>query len=220
MLFFIGVMVRHERGAEMKKDRTAEDRKMETRRRITIRLRDSRGVSLIEVLIAIVILTVGISSVAMMQYMAVAGNSFGRETQIASELGQELLERMRSTPVRDDTGAIATLFAPGAHPTPDDDAVLQNPVGAGDASYDPVTRAGGVTFTRVWWVEDDCRSVVINDADPNESLCTPVPPSACAAGAAMNNVKAVAVRVCWMGKDGNNHSITLNGVKWDESATP
>ncbi|NOZ24892.1 MAG: type IV pilus modification protein PilV [Nitrospirae bacterium] len=183
-------------------------------------IRDKEGVSLIEVLLAIVILTVGISSVAMMQYMAVAGNAFGRETQIASELGQELLERMRSTPVRDDSGAVNIIFSSGAHPTPDDDALLQNPVGSGDPDYDPVTRAGGVTFTRIWWVEDDCRSVLINDPSPNELLCTPVPASTCAAGAGMNNVKAVAVRVCWTGKNGSNHSITLNGVKWDETATP
>jgi len=181
---------------------------------------NEEGVSLIEVLLAIVILTVGLMSVAMMQYMAVAGNAFGRETQIASELGQELLERMRSTPVRDSTGAVNTIFAAGPHPTPDDDAILQNPVGSGDADYDPVTRAGGTDFTRIWWIEDDCRSLVINDPVPNTLLCTPVPPSACASGAVMNNVKAIAVRVCWTDKNGGNHSVTLNGVKWDETATP
>ncbi|MEC4686510.1 MAG: type IV pilus modification protein PilV [Nitrospirota bacterium] len=181
---------------------------------------NKKGVTLIEVLVAIVILTVGLTSVAMMQYMAVAGNAFGRETQIASELGQELLEKMRSTPVRDDTGTVNSIFVAGTHPTPEDDTILQNPVGSGDADYDPVTRAGGMTFTRIWWVEDDCRSVDINDPIPTALLCTPAPPGACAGGAGMNNVKALAVRVCWTDKNGSNHTVTLNGVKWDETATP
>ncbi|NOY39148.1 MAG: type IV pilus modification protein PilV [Nitrospirae bacterium] len=181
---------------------------------------NNKGVTLIEVLVAIVILTVGLTSVAMMQYMAVAGNAFGRETQIASELGQELLEKMRSVPVRDNTGAVNSIFTAGTHPTADDDTILLNPVGSGDADYDPVTRAGGMTFTRLWWVEDDCRSVLINDPNPNALVCNPVPPGTCAGGAAMNNVKALAVRVCWTDKNGGNHSVTLNGVKWDETATP
>ncbi len=181
---------------------------------------NKKGVTLIEVLVAIVILAVGLTSVAMMQYMAVAGNAFGRETQIASELGQELLERMRSTPVRDSASTVNSIFVAGIHPTSEDDTILLNPVGSGDADYDPVTRAGGMTFTRIWWVQDDCRSVVINDPVPTALLCTPAPPGSCANGAGMNNVKAIAVRVCWTDKSGGNHSVTLNGVKWDETATP
>ncbi len=183
-------------------------------------VKNKKGVTLIEVLVAIVILAVGLTSVAMMQYMAVSGNALGRETQIASELGQDLLERMRSTPVRNDTGTVNSIFVAYTHPTEEDNTTLQNPVGSGDADYDPVTRAGGMTFTRIWWVEDDCRSVVINDPNPNALVCTPAPPGACAGGAAMNNVKAIAVRVCWTDKNGGNHSVTLNGVKWDETATP
>ena len=181
---------------------------------------NKKGVTLIEVLVAIVILTVGLTSVAMMQYMAVAGNALGRETQIASELAQDLLERMRSTPVRNNTGTVNSIFAAYTHPTEEDSKTLQNPVGSGDADYDPVTRAGGITFTRIWWVVDDCRSVIINDPIPDTRVCTPAPPGACAGGAAMDNVKAIAVRVCWTDKNGANHSVTLNGAKWDETATP
>ncbi len=179
-------------------------------------LSDPGGVTLVEVLIAIVILTVGLMSVAMMQYMSVSGNAFGRELEIASKLGQELLERVRATDVKDDTGNIDPLFAPGLHPTADDDAALQNPVGSGIPGYDPVTRAGGISFTRIWWVVDDCRNIVINDPDPNTAVCDPPPEGTCAPGAGMNNIEAIAVRVCWTDKNGGTHSTTLNGVKWNE----
>jgi prepilin-type N-terminal cleavage/methylation domain-containing protein len=186
-------------------------------------IRNKKGLTLVEVLIAIVILAIGLLGVAMLQYMAIGGNAFGREMQLATKLGQEFLEVTRSTPFRDATGNINSIFQEGNHPNAFDvafDPSLQNPAGSGDPSYDSITRAGGMTFTRVWWVLNNCRNITINDPDPNKPVCNPVPPAACTGGSQMNNISAIAVRVCWIDQQGGNHSVTLNGVKWDETATP
>jgi prepilin-type N-terminal cleavage/methylation domain-containing protein len=150
------------------------------------------GLTLIEVMIAIVILAIGLIGVALMQYVAIGGNAFGREMQIATELGQERLEMIKST-------AYANV-ASGNEPLADPDP----------------SRFGGLTFTRRWWVANNCRNINValnpnNPCDPN---------SAVNCADAMNNMRAVAVRVCWVDKNGGNHSVTVNGVKWDETATP
>jgi len=184
---------------------------------------NKKGLTLIEVLIAIVILAVGLLGVAVLQYMAIGGNAFGREMQIATKLGQELLEVTRSTSFRDASGNINNIFQAGNHPTALDIAfnpILQNPAGSGDFNYEPVTRSGGNAFTRIWWVANNCRNLTINDPDPNIPDCNPVPPVACVGGASMDNISAISVRVCWVDKSGDNHSVTLNGIKWDETATP
>jgi len=155
-------------------------------------IRNSKGLTLVEILIAIAILSIGLLGVALMQYMAVAGNAFGREMQIATELGQEQMEIFKSTEYA---------------------SVISNSENCTDP--DP-SRFGGNTFTRAWWVADNCMNVDVA-LDPNNP-CNPQSAVNCAA--AMDNTKAIAVRVCWVDKYGGNHSVTLNGVKWDETATP
>lgn len=150
---------------------------------------DNKGFTLIEVLVAIVVLTVGLLGVAIMQYMAIGGNAFGREMQIATTLGQERLEIIKSTPY-------ASVDSGNDSPS----------------STDP-SRFGGLTFTRFWWVSNNCRNMNVT-----------LPSSPCTGGAScldsLTNVKAITVRVCWVDKNGGNHSATLSGVKWDETATP
>jgi len=160
------------------------------------KFRSQAGVSLVEVLVSIVILSIGLLGIAMMQYMAIGGNAFGRETQIATELGQELLEQTKSTSY---TNASLT------------DGFHSESLTSTDTS-----RFGGVTFNRVWWVKDNCRNhtVALTPTDP----CNSASASTCAD--AQSNMKATLVRVCWVDKNGGNHSATLNGVKWNEEATP
>ena len=160
------------------------------------KFRSQAGVSLVEVLVSIVILSIGLLGIAMMQYMAIGGNAFGRETQIATELGQELLEQTKSTSY---TNASLT------------DGFHSESLTSTDTS-----RFGGVTFNRVWWVKDNCRNhtVALTPTDP----CNSASASTCVD--AQSNMKATLVRVCWVDKNGGNHSATLNGVKWDEAATP
>jgi prepilin-type N-terminal cleavage/methylation domain-containing protein len=157
---------------------------------------NNKGLTLVEVLVAIVILAVGLLGVAMMQYVAIGGNAFGREMQIATELGQELLEQTKSTSYTD-----ANLTA-GLH-----SQTL--------TSAEP-SRFGGLTFNRVWWVQDNCRNinVTLTPSDP----CSPTSVVSCPN--LLINMKAIAVRVCWIDKNGGNHSASLNGVKWDETAAP
>lgn len=153
---------------------------------------NSKGLTLIEVLVAIVILAIGLLGVAKMQYMAVAGNAFGREMQVAVQLGQEKLEMIKSMSYIDVVSGNETLS--DAHPS----------------------RFGGVTFTRTWWVMENCRdiNVTLNPDNP----CDPDSTTNCLS--AMPNMKAVAVRVCWVDKNGGNRSVTLNGVKWNDEAAP
>ena len=154
------------------------------------------GVSLVEVLVSIVVLSIGLLGVAMMQYMAIGGNAFGREMQVATELGQELLEQTKSTIYTDSS------LTQGFH---------SETLTSADTS-----RFGGLTFKRVWWVQDNCRNhnVTLTPTDP----CNSASASTCVD--AQSNMKATLVRVCWVDKNGGNHSATLNGVKWDEAATP
>lgn len=155
-------------------------------------LTNNDGFSLVEVLVAAIVLAVGLLGVAVMQYTAIAGNAFGREMQMASEAAQEKLEVFRSA-------AYASVMS-------------------GDESLsDPsASRFGGLTFTRRWWVKDDCRDIDVeykpeNPCDPESKVnCTD----------SLTDVKAVAVRVCWVDKNGGNHSITLNSLKWNEAAAP
>ncbi len=168
---------------------------------------NNNGLTLIEVLVAIVILAIGLLGVAMMQYMAIAGNAFGREMQIATELGQERLEIIKSVNYANVTAGMTNA---GIYWWASEALSDANP-----------SRFGGLTFTRAWWVVDNCRNAQLNDPDPNIPLCNPPATTAsCTAGATMPNMRAIAVRVCWTDKHGGNHSVTLNGLKWDETATP
>lgn len=168
---------------------------------------NQRGLTLIEVLVAIVILAVGLLGVAIMQYMAVAGNAFGREMQIATELGQERLEIIKSVNYASITTGMTNA---GTYWWASQSLSDTNP-----------SRFGGLPFTRAWWVVNDCRNAQVNDPDPNIPLCNPPAVTAsCAPGAAMSNMSAIAVRVCWTDQYGGNHSATMYGVKWNETATP
>lgn len=170
---------------------------------------NNKGITLIEVLVAIVILAFGLLGVAMMQYMAIAGNAYGREMQIATEVGQERLEIIKSvnyaTVVNGQIGVAPAMTNAGTYWWLNEQ--LQN--------ADP-SRFGGLPFTRMTWVVDNCRNmdVPLNLNNP----CNPNPNVTCTD--ALNNMRAVTIRVCWIDKNGGNHSVTLNGMKWNETAAP
>jgi prepilin-type N-terminal cleavage/methylation domain-containing protein len=154
------------------------------------------GVTLVEVLVSVVVLSIGLLGIAMMQYMAIGGNAFGREMQVATELGQELLEQAKSTSYADPN------LDSGFH-----SETLTSP--------DP-QRFGGITFNRAWWVLDSCRNqnVALDPNDPCDSA------SASTCTDSQGDMKTIVVRVCWVDKNGGNHSASLSGIKWDEEATP
>ena len=86
------------------------------------RLKDREGFTLLEVMIAMVILAIGLLGLASMHIMAIKGNSFGQQMTVASTMAQNQLEQFRRA-----TGALVT-------------------------GNDTVTDQNGITYTRTWTV--------------------------------------------------------------------
>lgn len=59
-------------------------------------INDEKGFTLIEVLVALFLLTVGMMSAASMQTTAISGNKFSKDTSIAIELAEEMIDRVRN----------------------------------------------------------------------------------------------------------------------------
>lgn len=58
-------------------------------------MRRDEGFTLIEVLIAILLVGIGLLAVAGMQTTAMRGNSFSRDTTLGTQLAEEMMERIR-----------------------------------------------------------------------------------------------------------------------------
>jgi type IV pilus assembly protein PilV len=86
------------------------------------RLKDKKGFTLLEVMIAMVILAIGLLGLASMHIMAIKGNSFGQQMTVASTMAQNQLEQLRQT-----TGTLVN-------------------------GNDTVTDQNGITYTRQWTV--------------------------------------------------------------------
>ena len=93
------------------------------------------GFTLLEVLIAISILTVGLLGVAQMQIMGIRGNYFSGNTTTVLTLAEEKMEDLLGKSYSD------TDLTNGNHPDPD------NPI-------DEAGQAGGI-YSRMWTVTDD-----------------------------------------------------------------
>jgi len=146
------------------------------------------GFSLVEVMIALVVLLVGMLGVMSMQYYAVGGNKSSRELRTATNMSGDLIEVMKST----DYASIA--------------ASNDTPLAAGEPSL-----SGGVTFTRRWWVVANCASLNANGntcANAANPTCATVPD-----GAFPVNASAIRARTCWVDKNGVNHSVTFDTVR-------
>ena len=162
------------------------------------------GFTLLEVLVALTILSVGLLGVALMQVTSISGNTFSREMAVATQLGQDLLEKLRTydyTSTTEDT-ALAGAASPGlTHPTANDVADNLAPAVAGDAANiiderglwtalaaTLGTTAGPLIYTREWTV-------------------TNATPAA--------NMKEIVVTVSWSEKGAvlTTRSITIRGIK-------
>lgn len=154
---------------------------------------DQRGFTLVEVMIAMVILLIGMLGVMGMQYYAVSGNTSSREMRVATSLSQQVIEQFKATPY-----ANLGAFAP-------------DPIPAN------IALSGGVNYVRSWWVVPDCVGL-----NPGGNACAGVAP-ACASnpdGAPNIQVSAVRAQTCWTDKDGVNHSVTLDSLRWNENVVP
>ena len=91
------------------------------------RLRDTKGFTLLEALITIVIVSIGMLGVASLQIMAIKAGSFGQQTTVASTLAQNKMEHLRQ--------------------------VTFDTVANGNDTY--VDHVNGVAYTRQWIVQND-----------------------------------------------------------------
>jgi type IV pilus assembly protein PilV len=87
-----------------------------------ITLKESRGFTLLEVMIALVIFAIGLLGLAGLQVMAIKGNSFGQQMTVASTLAQNQLEALRES-----AGSLSN-------------------------GNDLVTAQNGIRYTRTWTV--------------------------------------------------------------------
>ena len=58
-------------------------------------INNEKGFTLIEVLVAVFLLAVGMMSAASMQTTAISGNKFSKDTSLAIELAEEMIDRIR-----------------------------------------------------------------------------------------------------------------------------
>jgi prepilin-type N-terminal cleavage/methylation domain-containing protein len=168
--------------------------------KLEIRLQNSKfgltsdhGFTLVEVMIAMVVLLIGMLGVLSMQYYAITGNTSSREVRTATSLSAEIIEQLKSTPY-------ANLAVTPAAP----------PAGA--------AIAGGVNYTRASWVVSDCIAISFDD-DNNTctglvASCTEDPDTTM-----LVPVSAVRVRTCWTDKNGGLHFVTLDSIRWNENET-
>lgn len=109
------------------------------------------GLTLIELLVALTILAIGLLGVALMQITAISGNTFSREMAVATELGQDMLEKLNALEYTD-----TALTAGVIHPTQDD---VDNGLGVGIGTANVIDERGQtigpLIYTRTWSVVDD-----------------------------------------------------------------
>ena len=158
------------------------------------------GFTLVEVMIAMVVLLIGILGVLGMQYFSIAGNATSREIRLATHLSQEMIEQLKGTPYPN-----LTLVSPGT------DIPINN------ANPDPFTVAatsGSVNYTRAWWAVTNCTEL---GASPptcvvaNVPACATVPDAATAAP-----IIAIRARTCWLDVNNVPHAVTIDSTRWDE----
>jgi type IV pilus assembly protein PilV len=76
---------------------------------VTLKLKRSKGFSLIEVLVALVLLGVGLLGIARLQVISVRGNFFSSSLMQATYIAQDRLEFLRNLPF-DSNQLIATRY--------------------------------------------------------------------------------------------------------------
>ena len=126
-----------------------------------------RGFSLIEVMVALAILSFGLLGVAAMQGVAIQGNAFAKDITVATSAAQEILERIRLHATSrivlsayDGMNTANTATAPATNPARSDYlawqqqlATLKLPSGSGtiDVQFDsPAPEMSTVTATVRW----------------------------------------------------------------------
>lgn len=198
-------------GAEMIRQSTEHppDNRRASRLQKDSLLGSNKGLTLIEVLVALTILAIGLLGVSLMQVMSITGNTFSREMAVATELAQDMLEKLQAstyTATAEDDALAGSVFPGTDHPTATDVANDLTPAVDIDGVLLPcnsttnivderglwpavATTPGPLLYIRTW--------NVIND-DP------------------ATDMKNIAVTVCWQEKGTTDRSVTISAVKVQE----
>ncbi len=156
-----------------------------------------KGFTLVEVLVALTILVIGLLGVAMMQIATISGNTFSREMAVATELGQDLLEKLNSATY---TSLITDpKLTPGPHTNAEivdaNNNAQANPIDAKGMSTDlsnTALPAGTTLYTRTWTVTD---------------------PAAGATFGVGTDIKTVTVTVTWTDSAGTINTVAIDRAK-------
>lgn len=148
------------------------------------------GFSLLEVLIAVLVIAIGLLSLAQLHGSLLQDSGLSKARTVALYLAQEKIEDLRSfETLRSATGKQA--FADIA-----DDAggAIAADVSTGDGN----TVYSATDYARSWAVTDYC----FNAVNSTPVTCSPSAPN-------IPDLKRVAVTVSWQDRDGNTQGITL-----------
>ena len=161
-------------------------------------IKQENGFSLLEVLIALVILAIGLLAVAQMQITAIKGNAFGADMTESLTVGHGLMEQLKAQNIRnirDNLNSCCDQFRLASTGAP----YTTNAAGASLNYTDPIRN---VTYNVTYCVE-----IPANPAASNPDLCP-----AGVAGADYNaNIgqRIVTVSVTWTDKNGRSRLVRI-----------
>lgn len=138
------------------------------------------GFSLLEVLIALVVLGAGLISLAMFQGAVLQDNDLAKARSVAAQLAEERIEQFRSFRVLNITPGVNSY-----------ESISPNATG------ESVT-VSNVTYTRTWRVTDFCFPVTRNSPAGSVNCRRPIP-----------DFKNITVIVAWTDQDGNPQDVRL-----------
>ncbi|MBT8130924.1 MAG: type IV pilus modification protein PilV [Gammaproteobacteria bacterium] len=151
--------------------------------------RMQKGFTLIEVLIAVIVLGIGLTGMAGLQIVSLRGSQQAYQRTQATIYAYDVLDRMRAnvvatrngdydTAIDDDTSALELCFGASANCTPAEFAdhdrrqwrtELANQLGGGVGSIGTVTASGETVVTiNVRWIESDAAVDGNGDAIPQQ----------------------------------------------------
>lgn len=148
------------------------------------------GFSLLEVLIAVLVLSVGLLSLAQLHGFLVQQGSEAKARSVALFLGQAKLEDLR--------GFNTLRSRPGAFAFADIQTNLGGVLSADLSNSDGVTVYSGTDYSRQWLVEGFCYSGPAVAAVG----CAPATPN-------VPDIKRVTVEIRWVNADGRTRSLSL-----------